>query len=133
MIKKPISYTDYNGTTRNEDFYFHISQAEMAEMEMSKTGGMTELIKRIVSTQDMPELMKLFKEFILKAYGVKSLDGKMFVKIDKDGHRLADDFVQTEAYNQLFMELIKDPTKAANFFNEIIESGKPQQATPNAI
>lgn len=130
MIKKSISYTDYNGLARNEDHYFHISQAEMAEMEMSISGGLTAMINRIVSTQDMPELMKLFKDFILKSYGVKSPDGKMFIKIDKDGHRLADDFVQTEAYNQLFMELIKDVNKASTFFNEIIESGKPQQAAP---
>lgn len=130
MIKKTISYTDFNGTTRNEDHYFHISQAEMAEMEMSTTGGLTEMIKRIVTAQDMPAIMKVFKEFILKSYGVKSPDGRMFIKIDKDGHRLADDFAQTEAYNQLFMELIKDVDKASAFFNEIIESSKPQQTTP---
>ena len=125
MVKKTISYTDFNGTARTEDHYFHISQAEMAEKEMSVNGGLTAMINRIVSTQDMPEIMKLFKDFILDSYGVKSPDGKMFVKIDRDGHRLADDFVQTEAYNQLFIELIKDVNKASTFFNEIIESSKP--------
>lgn len=131
MVVKTITYTDYNGTERTEEFRFNLTTAEMAEMAMSTSGGLAAMIEQIVSTQDMPAIMKLFKDFIMKAYGEKSLDGKKFVKVDKDGYKLANDFVQTEAYNVLFMELIRDVNKASAFFNEIIQSGdnKPAPAT----
>lgn len=131
MVVKTITYTDYNGTERTEEFRFNLTTAEMAEMAMSTSGGLAAMIEQIVSTQDMPAIMKLFKDFIMKSYGEKSLDGKKFVKVDKDGYSLANDFVQTEAYNVLFMELIRDVNKASEFFNEIIQSGdnKPAPVT----
>lgn len=124
MVKETITYVDYNGVERTEDFYFNLSKAEVMEMEMSITGGMTELIHRIVSTQDIPAIMKIFKDLLLKAYGQKSADGRGFIKVDKDGHRLADDFAQTEAYSQLFVELATNADKAAKFINGIIPSDK---------
>ena len=116
MLKKTINYTDYNGNERNEDFYFHLSKAELMEMEMGTTGGLAEMIKRIVAAQDAPAIMKIFKDLILKAYGVKSPDGKRFIK----NQDLIDEFAQTEAYSQLFMELAMDANKAAEFVNGIM-------------
>lgn len=118
MLKKTINYTDYNGNERNEDFYFHLSKAELMEMEMGTTGGLAEMIKRIVAAQDAPAIMKIFKDLILKAYGVKSPDGKRFIK----NQDLIDEFAQTEAYSQLFMELAMDANKAAEFVNGIMPS-----------
>lgn len=120
MIVKTITYSDYNGSSRTEDFYFNLSEAEAMELEMSTTGGLAEMIRGIVAAQDVPSIVKIFKEVILKAYGVKSPDGRMFVKIDATGHRLADDFMQTEAYSKLFMELATDADKAAAFVNGIV-------------
>ena len=116
MLKKTINYTDYNGNERTEDFYFHLSKAELMEMEMGTTGGLAEMIKRIVAAQDAPAIMKIFKDLILKAYGVKSPDGKRFIKKQD----LIDEFAQTEAYSQLFMELAMDANKAAEFVNGIM-------------
>ena len=116
MLKKTISYVDYNGNERKEDFYFHLSKAELMEMEMGTTGGLAEMIKRIVAAQDAPAIMKIFKDLILKAYGEKSPDGKRFIK----NQNLIDEFAQTEAYSQLFMELAMDANKAAEFVNGIM-------------
>ena len=80
MIKKTITYTDYNGVERKEDFYFNLSKAEIMEMEMSTQGGLAEMIQRIVAAQDQPAIIKIFKDLIVKAYGVKSPDGKRFIK-----------------------------------------------------
>lgn len=120
MIKETITYEDYNGVLRTEDHYFNLTEAELTEMEMSINGGLTEMIQRIVAAQDMPAIIKIFKDLIMKSYGQKSLDGKMFIKIDDNGRRLADDFVQTGAYSQLFMKLATDADAAAKFINGIM-------------
>lgn len=116
MLKKTITYTDYNGTVRTEDHYFNLSKAELMEMEMGTTGGLAEMIKRIVDAQDAPSIVKIFKELILKAYGVKSADGKRFMK----SNDISTEFAQTEAYSILFMELATDADAASAFINGIV-------------
>ena len=116
MLKKIITYTDYNGVERTEPFYFNLSKAELMEMELGVTGGMTEMLNKIIAAKDAPSLMKTFKEMIMKAYGVKSDDGKRLIKSEE----LSIAFTQTEAYTVLFMELITDDKAAADFVNGII-------------
>lgn len=120
MLKKTIKFTDYNGVEREEDFYFNLTSAEITEMELSETGGMSNLIQKIVSTQDMPSLIKMFKELILKAYGEKSDDGRRFIKSEE----ISKAFSQTPAYDILFMELATNDKAATDFINAII----PQEA-----
>lgn len=120
MLKKTITYTDYNGVERREDFWFNLSKAELMEMELGVTGGLAEYMRRIVSAQDQPSLIKIFKDIILKSYGEKSADGKRFVKIDEHGVPLSLGFSQTEAYSILFMELSTDDEAAAAFINGIV-------------
>ena len=116
MLKKTITYTDYNGNERTEDFYFNLSKAEITEMEMGVSGGLVEMINRIVAAQDAPEIIKIFKNLILKSYGVKGLDGKQFIKSEE----LSTAFSQTEAYSELFMELATNAEAAATFVNGIV-------------
>ena len=123
MLKKTIAYTDYNGVERKEDFYFNLSKAEVMEMELSTTGGLAEMIKRIVAAQDQPAIIKVFKDLILKAYGEKSPDGKRFIKSPE----LSDAFAQTEAYSILFMELATNDEAAAKFINGIVPADMAQQ------
>lgn len=125
MLKKTITYTDYNGTERTEDFYFNLTKAEIMEMEMGTSGGMAEMIQRIVAAQDAPAIIKIFKELVLKAYGQKSPDGKRFIKNDD----LKEEFAQTEAYSQLFMELATDSDAAAKFVNGIMPSDLTQKSS----
>ena len=115
MLKKTITYTDYNGTERKEDFYFNLSKAEVMEMERSTSGGLAQMINKIIETQDSPAIIKIFKDLILKAYGEKSPDGKRFIKSPE----LSEAFAQTEAYSNLFMELATDADAAAKFVNGI--------------
>ena len=116
MLKKTITYTDYNGVERTEDFYFYLSKADLMEMEMGTTGGFAEMIQKVVNAQDAPAIIKIFKDLILKAYGEKSPDGKRFIKSEE----IATSFSQTEAYSQLFMELATNADEAAKFVNGII-------------
>lgn len=125
MLKKTIAYTDYNGTERNEDFYFNLTKAEIMEMEMSTSGGLAESIQRIVAAQDAPAIIKIFKDLVLNAYGVKSPDGKRFIKNDT----IRDEFAQTEAYSILFMELATDADAAAKFVNGIVPADMVEQGS----
>ena len=123
MLKKTITYTDYNDNTRTEDFYFNLSEAEIMEMEMSTVGGLAESIKKIVAAQDAPSIIKIFKDLVLKAYGVKSADGKRFIK----NSAIREEFEQTEAYSKLFMELATDSDAASKFISGILPNDMSQQ------
>lgn len=116
MLKKTISYVDYNGNERVEDFYFNLSKAEATEMELSVEGGLTKKLEEIVDSQNNKEIISLFKEIILKSYGEKSEDGKRFIK----SKELSEAFSQTEAFSELFMELALDDKAAADFVNGIL-------------
>ena len=120
MLKKTFTYTDYNGVERTEDHYFNLSKAELMEMELSTTGGLAEMINKIVAAQDAPAIVKVFKDLVLKAYGQKSADGRRFIK----SQELVDEFAQTEAYSQLFMKLATDADAAAKFVNGIVPTAK---------
>lgn len=120
MLKETMTYTDYNGVERTENFYFNLTQAEIMEMEMTTDGGLAERITNIVEAKDAPAIIKIFKELILKAYGEKSADGKRFMK----SKEISDAFAQTEAYSQLFMKLATDADAAAKFVNGIVPAVK---------
>ena len=119
MFKKTISYTDYDGNPRTEDFYFNLNKAELTEMEMSFNGGLVKVIEKIIAAQDSERLIKIFKDLILKAYGEKSNDGRRFIK----NQEVRDNFSQTEAYSILFMELATNDVAAAAFVNGIAPQG----------
>lgn len=127
MLKKTITYTDFNDVERTEDFYFNLTKAEIMEMEMSVPGGLGGMIQKIVSAQDAPALIKLFKELILKAYGEKSADGKRFIKNEE----LSEAFAQTEAYSILFMELATDDKAASEFITKIIPIDVQKELSKN--
>ncbi len=118
MLKKTVEYEDYNGNKRTEDFYFNLTEAEIMEMQLSTSGGLAEMIRRIIAAQDNPAIIKVFKELVLKAYGEKSPDGKRFMKSEE----ISRDFEQTEAYSKIFMELATDADSAAAFVNGIVPS-----------
>ena len=120
MLVKKIKYTDYNDVVREEEFRFNLNQAEIIEMELSTSGGLVEAITKIVNEQDGEKLVAIFKKIILKAYGVKSADGKRFEKSEE----LSIAFSQTEAYSLLFTELASDAGAAAAFVNGIIPQPK---------
>ena len=124
MFKKTITYTDFNGNERTEDFYFHLSKAELAEMDLSKAGGFQAYIERIIAAEDRETMVAIFKDIILKTYGEKDETGKRFIKSDE----LATAFSQTPAYSELFMELVSDADAAAAFINGVVPDDVREKA-----
>jgi hypothetical protein len=130
MFKKTITFIDFEENERTEDFYFHLSKAEIIELELSHEGGLSKTIERIRAEQDAKRLIAIFKDLILLSYGVKSPNGRQFVK----NQETRDAFMQTEAYSMLFMELAFDAKAAADFLNGIIPYvPDPVPATTPAI
>lgn len=116
MLKKTITYEDFNGVERKEDFYFNLSKAEIMEMQFGTVGGLDTMLKKIIDAKDVKSIMDTFKMLILKAYGIKSDDGRRFIKSEE----ISKEFEQTEAYSILYMELASDDNAAAEFVNGII-------------
>jgi hypothetical protein len=115
MLKKTVTYTDFDGNERTETFYFNLTKAEVTEMELSTEGGLSKMLEKIVAAKDSKRIIEVFKDLVLKAYGEKSPDGKRFVK----NQEVRDAFSQTQAYSDIFMELATDDQKAAAFVNAI--------------
>lgn len=116
MIKKQITYTDYDGNERTESFWFALNQAELLEMNLEKNGGLSNMITRITETNDYAEISRILKDLIRRSYGVKSDDGKRFVK----SPAMTEEFVQTEAYSEMFTELVTDAGATSEFIQGII-------------
>lgn len=116
MHKETITYVDYDGNERTEDFFFNLTKAELTEMDLGTAGGMKKLLDRIIAEKDTKRIMEIFKEIIQKSYGVKTLDGRRFIK----SQEVLDEFTQTEAYSIMFMKLATDAAAAATFVNNII-------------
>lgn len=121
MLKETITYVDYNGTERTEDFYFNLTRAEIIEMELETTGGLVEMMNRIIASQDSRSIKEQFKNMILRSYGEKSPDGRRFIKSEE----LSISFSQTEAYSILFEKLATDDGAATRFVNGIVPSTSP--------
>jgi hypothetical protein len=127
MFVKEITYTDFNGNERKEKFYFNLTRAEVAKLEMSTTGGLAEQIQRIIDAQDQPSLIQVFEDIIQKSYGVKTPDGRGFLKRPED----LESFMATEAYSILFMELATDDKAGAEFINGIVPANMSQPGAQN--
>ena len=125
MLKEKIKYVDYNGLEREEEFYFNLNKVELVELQLNTPGGFDKKLSEAIEKQDIPSIVSIVKDLVIKSYGVKSEDGKRFIK-SKD---LTDSFVQSEAYNTLFMKIVSDADYATKFINSIIpviDEVKPQ-------
>lgn len=120
MLKKTITYTDFNGVERTEDFYFNLTKAELAEMALTADGDLKERLEAIIAAKNQSEIIKEFKKIILLSYGEKSADGRYFEKSKEISER----FSHTEAYSILFMELATNADKASEFVNAILPQVK---------
>lgn len=123
MLKKTITFEDFNGDTVTEDHYFHLSKADLVELEVSHKGGLSTWIQNIVTSEDGKAMMEEFKRLLLTSYGKKSEDGRRFIK----NEQLREDFLSSPAYDSLFMELVTDAEKAAAFINSIIPKGLDEE------
>ena len=132
MYKITETYTDYDDNQRTEDFYFNYSEAELADLQFSVSGGLAGMIDKIIKTNDMPKLVELFRELIQKAYGEKSNDGRRFMKSPE----LTKEFTETVAYSQIYMRLATDSKAAQEFINNVVPKSmkdKMQQANQQNV
>ncbi len=129
MYKITETYTDYDDNQRTEDFYFNYSEAELADLQFSVSGGLAGMIDKIIKTNDMPELVKLFRELIQKAYGEKSNDGRRFMKSPE----LTKDFTETVAYSQIYMRLATDSKAAQEFINKVVPKTMHDKMQQNVV
>lgn len=116
MLKRDITYEDYDGQTVTETFYFNITKSELVELEVSHKKGFAEAMQDIIKANDNKTLIAEFKKLVLLAHGVKSDDGKRFIKSDES----RTEFSQTAAYNALFMEIATDDDAAVEFIQGIL-------------
>lgn len=128
MYQKSITYTDYLGNERTETFYFNLNKAEMLDLEFRTPGGLEGYMKSIIETIDGQKLADTFKMLIQKSYGVRSPDGRRFIK----NPEVLANFVETEAYSELYFSLATDSTKAAEFFNGIFPKDAVEDAKKTA-
>lgn len=116
MFVKNITYTDYNGTERKEEFLFQYNKAEIMRWNLMTEGGLRAYVEKIVNSKDQTKLVELFQKLIDESYGVKSDDGRRFIK----SKELLEEFKQTEAYSEFYMELVSNVDVATAFVNGII-------------
>lgn len=128
MLKKTITYQDYNGVQRTEDFYFNLSKPEIVKMQASVKGGYDVQLRSIAANLNGGQIMEFFEELISKAYGEKSEDGRRFMKSEE----ISKSFMETPAYEKLFEELVTDDKAAADFVNTImsVNPSETQAAIP---
>ena len=116
MFKKKITYVDYNDQERTEDFYFNLSRSELIMLETTTPGGYAAMLQRIVDSNDQRQLMEEFTNLIKMSYGVKSEDGKHFIKNEE----VVNDFLNSAAFDQMFLEFFTDENAASDFANGVI-------------
>lgn len=125
MRIETIEYVDFNNETRTEDFYFNLTDAETMMLQLGEDGGLSEKIHRVIERKDIPTIMELFEKFVDISYGIKSPDGREFVKSEE----ITRSFKQTNAYSKLFIRLCTEKGFAEDFFNSIIPTDSLQDIT----
>lgn len=127
MFKKTLTYETFDGETITEDFYFNLTEAELTDMQYSTAGGLQNILEKIVNTKDQPKMIQYMKDILKKTYGVKSDDGKRFIKTPE----VVEQFTQTQAYSDYFMTLALDADEATAFIKGILPkkySGEVEKA-----
>lgn len=129
MYKETITYTDFDGKERTEDFFFNLTKAELIEMELGTTGTMSNILDRIIKAKDTPDVIREIKKLLLKSYGVKSADGRYFTKSQDD----IDRFEHSEPFSIMFMKLSLDDDAAAKFVLGIMPKDIAENIPPEAL
>lgn len=128
MYKEQITYVDYDNVERTETFYFNFTKSELTEFETSIPGGMANRMAEISAAKDMPEMMKFFKQIIMKSYGEKSPDGRRLMKGEND--ELAKAFAETPAYDIFFQKIFMTDGYMVEFLTNIMPPDVAEQMRP---
>ena len=129
MLKKTVSYTDLDGNPVVEDFYFHMTQADIAEAELGFQGGLTEQLKMLLISKDQGAIMRTFREIIANSVGMRSADNKQFIKTKET----RDAFMQSEAYSTVLFEILQNPAAAVEFIKGIVPASLAARVDTSAL
>ncbi len=127
MLKKTVTYEDFNGVERTEDFYFNLTEAELVDMDMDEGNGLADKLHKIIDSKDIKQIKDYFKWIVLKAYGEKSEDGRRFMKSEERSKA----FEETQAYSDIWMELVMDESAASEFVNGIVPKNLKKKMEEN--
>jgi hypothetical protein len=128
LIKKTIKYKDFNDEEVEETFYFHLSKADLIELEVSHKDGLGEALQKVIAAKDNETLYREFKKILLMSYGKRSDDGKRFIKTQE----LRDEFQSTNAFSEMIMLLATDTDFATDFINNLTPAGMVEELTRQA-
>lgn len=117
MYVKKIRFTDFNDVQREEEHFFNLNKAEVIKW-LTTSGDYTldKVLDRLSKERNGKKIMEIFEDMIKMSYGKPSLDGRKFEKTEE----IWNEFYQSDAYSELFTELVTDAAKAADFVNKII-------------
>lgn len=131
MIKKTITFKNMDGVEITEDWYFALDADDVAMLELSSHGQLSERLKSVGESLEEHEddreglarangaqIMALFRELIMTSVGKRSEDGRRHIK----NADLVDDFKQTGSLANFLIDLVNNPTEAAEFINGIMPS-----------
>lgn len=116
MYVTNVTYTDFDGVVRTEEHRFNLTTSELVKLENSMAGGLQKRIENMMMLKDVPTIMKTMEDIIRMSYGVKSPDGRKFIKSDE----IYNDFAQSGAYDEFYMSVVTDSDKASEFIDNII-------------
>jgi hypothetical protein len=123
MLRKEVEYKDFDGNDRKDVLWFHLNEVEITEMDLETSGGLVKYMESIIDTNDVNQLITIFKDLLIRSYGERSMDGKHFYKDDK----IRNEFVSSAAYPVLYMEMVSDADKTVEFINGIVPSNIREQ------
>lgn len=131
MFKHSVKYKDFNGNDREEELYFHLSLPEVTRLEAEIGKPLSDYTKELVDNMDMNKLVGFLERILLQSYGVKSSDGKSFQK----SKELRDTFEYSQAYAEVFEQVLTDPDLARKFGESVADDGKKRknQVTPSVV
>lgn len=115
MVKKTISFENFDGKKVKKDWYFHLNEIELMDLQLETEGGFQEFVAKAVEENDNKKIVKILKDIIVKSVGIKSEDGMRFIKSEE----ITDEFCQTGAYPALFLELAQDENAAEAFLTGV--------------
>lgn len=116
MLKKEVNYTDFDGNEVKDVLWFHLNEIEIKEMDKDISGGLIKYMEKIIDTDNADALIDIFKDLMIRSYGIKTPDGKHFYKNDE----IKNDFIHSAVFPKLYMEFITNTNAAVDFINGIV-------------
>jgi len=130
MLKKTITYSDLDGNSVTDDFYFNLNKSELVEMELSgENGSLSGQLQDLVKSEDGGQIIAALKKILSLSVGRRSEDGKRFIKTED----ITNEFLQSDAYSELFMNLVSQTDGAVEFITGIMPADMAKKVVDHEL